>query len=109
LNVNTLSAEHAPLLVALSRGALGLNAAKAAIAARPAAGWYSLDAFWAQPALSGVAFDEETQSQVTLATRYFDLRVEIEHGDARAVRTALIHVAPDGAARTVIRRWTPQE
>ena len=33
----------------------------------------------------------------------------IEHGDARAVRTALIHVAPDGAARTVIRRWTPEE
>ena len=43
--------------------------------------------------------DEETKGQISLATRYFDLRVEIEHGDARAVRTALIHVAPDGAAR----------
>lgn len=109
LNVNTLEPQDAVLLVAISRGVVGLNAAKAAIAARPATGWSSPDAFWAQPALSGVVVDEEAKGQITLATRYFDLRVEIEHGDARAVRTALIHVAPDGAARTVIRRWTPEE
>ncbi|ASD25884.1 general secretion pathway protein GspK [Brevundimonas diminuta] len=108
LNVNTLEPQDAVLLVAISRGVVGLNAAKAAIAARPATGWSSPDAFWAQPALSGVVVDEEAKGQITLATRYFDLRVEIEHGDARAVRTALIHVAPDGVARTVIRRWTPE-
>ncbi|MDD0124205.1 type II secretion system protein GspK, partial [Shigella flexneri] len=75
LNVNTLEPQDAVLLVAISRGVVGLNAAKAAIAARPATGWSSPDAFWAQPALSGVVVDEEAKGQITLATRYFDLRV----------------------------------
>ncbi|HAF82213.1 MAG TPA: general secretion pathway protein GspK, partial [Brevundimonas sp.] len=42
-------------------------------------------------------------------TRYFDLTVDVDYAGGRAVRTALIHAAPDGAVRTVIRRWTPEE
>ncbi len=109
LNINTLSPAEAPLLVMLTRGALGLQGARAAIAARPALGWSSVDAFWSQPALKGFTPDDETRGQVSLSTRYFDLRVDIDYGGAHAVRTALIHAAPDGGVRTVIRRWTPEE
>jgi len=109
VNVNTLTPDQAPLLVMLSGGALGLNAAKAAIAARPAAGWPTLDAFWGQPALRAATPDEATRNQATLLTRFYDLRVDVDYGGARAVRTALIHAAPDGRVRTVIRRWTPEE
>lgn len=109
LNPNTLGPEDAVLLIALSQGRLSVGAARSALAARPAGGWASLEAFWGQPALSSLGLDDETRGQPTLTTRYFDLEIAIQHGDARAVRTALIHVAPDGAARTVIRRWTNEE
>ena len=109
INANTLTPEQAPLLVMLTGGALGLNGAKAAIAARPPGGWASVDAFWAQPALRGVSPDEATRGQVSLLTRFYDLRVDVDYGGARAVRTVLIHAAPDGGVRTVIRRWIPEE
>ena len=109
INANTLTPAQAPLLVMLTGGALGLNGAKAAIAARPPGGWASTDAFWAQPALRGVSPDEATRGQVSLMTRFYDLRIDVDYGGARAVRTALIHAAPDGGVRTVIRRWIPEE
>ncbi|WAC61438.1 type II secretion system minor pseudopilin GspK [Brevundimonas sp. SL130] len=109
LNPNTLTEAQAPLLVMLAQGAVGLQTARAAVAARPVSGWSSADAFWAQPALDDFTPDEETQGQVSLLTRYFDLRVDIDYGGAHAVRTALLYAAPDGAVRTVIRRWTPEE
>jgi general secretion pathway protein K len=109
LNVNTLSPAEAPLLVMLTRGAVGLQRARAAIAARPALGWATVDAFWAQPVLKDFTPDDEMRGQVSLLTRYFDLRVDIDYGGAHAVRSVLIHAAPDGGVRTVIRRWTPEE
>ena len=68
-----------------------------------------MDAFWAQPALRGVAADETMRGQASLLTRFFDLRVDVDYGGARAVRTALLYAAPDGGVRTVIRRWIPEE
>jgi general secretion pathway protein K len=109
INVNTLTPEQAPLLVMLTGGALGLNGAKAAIAARPPGGWVSIDAFWGQPALRAISPDQATRGQVSLLTRFYDLRVDVDYGGARAVRTALIYAAPDGGVRTVIRRWIPEE
>ena len=109
LNVNTLTPDQAPLLQMLSGGALSRGAAQAAIAARPAAGWASVDAFWAQPALKDFSSDERVRGQTTVLTSFFDLRVDVEQGGAHAVRTALIRASADGQARTVIRRWTPEE
>lgn len=109
INVNTLTPEQAPLLAMLTGGALTVATARAAVAARPAAGWATTDAFWSQPALRGFTPDDDTRAQVTLLTRFFTLRIDVDYGGAHAVRTALIRAAPDGAARTVIRRWTPEE
>ena len=109
INVNTLRPDQAPLLTMLTRGALGPQAAKTAIAARPATGWASADAFWAQPALQDFTPDDETRAQATLLTRFFDLTVDVDYGGAHAVRTALLYAAPEGGVRTVIRRWIPEE
>lgn len=109
LNVNTLTAEQAPLLMMLTDNALGPESARAVIARRPRNGWPDAAAFWAQPALSAVQVPEEVRDQVTVLTRYFNLRIDIDHGGGRAVRTALLHAQPDGVVRTVIQRWTPEE
>ncbi|MBX3476258.1 MAG: type II secretion system minor pseudopilin GspK [Brevundimonas sp.] len=109
VNPNTLTPDQAPILVMLTHGRLTVPAARAVLQARPAEGWATADAFWNQSALRGLVIDEETRGQIRLLTTWFDLRVEVQHAGMRAVRTALISVAPDGRAHTVIRRWTLEE
>ncbi|MGZ9113616.1 MAG: type II secretion system minor pseudopilin GspK [Brevundimonas sp.] len=109
LNVNTLTPEQTPLLTMLTDGALGPERARTVIAARPRGGWPDADAFWAQPALASVQVPQEARDQITVLTRYFDLRIDVELGGSHAVRTALLEASPDGRVRTVIQRWTPEE
>ncbi len=109
LNVNTLTPEQAPLLTMLTSGAIGPGPARAMIAARPRDGWADAAAFWAQPALAAVQVDPEARDQITVLTRFFDLRVDVELGGSRAVRTALLEAGSDGRVRTVIQRWTSEE
>ncbi len=109
LNVNTLAPEQAPLLTMLTNGALEPEQARAVIAARPRDGWPDVAAFWSQSALASVSVDPEARDQITVLTRFFDLRVDVELGGSQAVRTVLLEAGPDGRVRTVIQRWTPEE
>lgn len=109
INPNTLDPERALLLTALSGGRLGEAAARSVLASRPRGGWRDLADFWGQPGLARVADDAALREQTTLRTRYFDLRVDVDHAGARVVRTALLRVTPDGAVRPVIQRWTLPE
>ncbi len=109
LNVNTLTPEQAPLLIMLTDGALGPEQARAVIAARPRDGWPDVEAFWSQSAMASVSVDPEARDQITVLTRFFDLRIDVDLGGSRAVRTALLEAGPDGRVRTVIQRWTPEE
>lgn len=109
INVNTLSAADAPLLVMLTGEFLSLSAARAVIAARPAGGWSDADRFWSQPALRGLDVDAGARDQAVVRTDYFAVRIDAEYGGGRVVRTALIESRPGGAARTVIRRWTLED
>ena len=52
---------------------------------------------------------QEARDQVTVLTRYFDLRIDVDYGGMRAVRTALLYASPQGEVRTVIQRWTLAE
>jgi general secretion pathway protein K len=109
LNVNTLTLEQAPLITMLTGGVIAPDRARAVIAARPRDGWANGEAFWAASGLQGFTPDEETREQATVLTRFFRLRVDVEYAGVRAVRTALLEARQDGAVRTVIQRWTPEE
>ncbi|WP_339915626.1 type II secretion system minor pseudopilin GspK [uncultured Brevundimonas sp.] len=109
LNVNTLTPEQAPLLTMLTGGALTPERARAVIAARPRDGWPDVTAFWSQSALATLQIDPEAREQITVLTRFFDLRVDVELGGSHTVRTALLEAGSDGRVRTVIQRWTPEE
>jgi general secretion pathway protein K len=109
LNVNTLSADQAPLVTMLTQGALGVEAARGLLERRPREGWPDIEAFWNEPALATVDVTVEARQQITVATQYFDLRVDVEQGGVRAVRTALLHAPPGGPARTISQRWIPEE
>lgn len=109
INPNTLTPDQAPLLVMLADGRVSLASARAAIAARPADGWRDANAFLMQGPMAGVQLPTTVQDQLTVLTRFFNLRVDVEFGESRAVRTALIELPPAGPARTVIQRWTLDE
>lgn len=109
LNVNTLTAEQAPLLEMLGESRISPAMARAAIAARPRGGWSDATAFWNQPALSAVEPSAAAREQVGVLTRFFNLRVDVDYGGMHAVRTALLYARPTGDVVTVIQRWTLDE
>lgn len=104
INVNTLTIEQAPLIAMLAPDAITLDAARSAIAARPAAGWNSLSDFFAQAALQNTFLPLDVQLQPQLRTRWFALDLRIELQEAELNETALVdaRVAP---ARVALRRW----
>lgn len=109
LNVNTLMPEQAPLLTMLTLGTVEPRRARQLIATRPRDGWPDPAAFWNQPGLAGLPIDPEIRDQITVLTRYFDLRIDVDLGGSHAVRTALLEAGADGRVRTVIQRWTLEE
>jgi len=108
INPNTLSVDDAPLLVMLSEGRLNPARARAAIAARPRGGWRDIGAFWSQPAMAEATPASEVYDQLTLTTRYFAFRSDVDFAGARVTRTALFRTLPDGRVETVVHRWTAE-
>jgi len=108
INPNTLSVDDAPLLVMLSEGRLNPARARAAIAARPRGGWQDVGAFWSQPALAEATPASEVYDQLTLTTRYFAFRSDVDFAGAPVTRTALFRTLPDGRVETVVHRWTAE-
>jgi general secretion pathway protein K len=101
LNVNTLRPDRAALLAMLVPG-LDVGRARAILAARPAAGYADLIAFWQHPGLAGAA--DAVKRRIGATTRWFGLRLTIELGDAELEEQALIDTATK-PARLVRRRY----
>ena len=108
INVNTLGIEQAPLIAMLAPNQIRLEAARQAIAARPASGWSSVGEFYAQPALQSPVLPLDVQLQPQLRTRWFALDLRIERQGAEFTETALVdaRIAP---ARIVARRWGTED
>ncbi len=104
INVNTLSPDQAPLLAMLAPEQIGLDAARATIASRPASGWANLVEFYRQPRLADVVLPLDVQLQPQVRTRWFALDLRIAIQGAELIETALVdaRIAP---ARVVVRRW----
>ena len=91
INVNTLRRDQAPLL-AMVVPTLDVARAAAVVEARPEAGWDSLATFWSLPQLAASAADAG-RVQVKLATRWFNLALNIELAGAELEEHALVDAA----------------
>ncbi|MDP3490385.1 MAG: type II secretion system minor pseudopilin GspK [Phenylobacterium sp.] len=74
INVNTLTGERAILITMLTEGGVTPELARRVIEARPSGGW-SVEAFWAVPALS--EHIPADPGQVKATSRYFTLQTEV--------------------------------
>ena len=108
-NVNSLTPDDAPLLAMLAPDQLSVDAARSAIAARPAGGWADIDAFWASPALAALALTQAEREQATVVTRYYDFDAQVDWAGGEAARSGLIEVGRDGRVRSVLSRWAPAD
>lgn len=109
INLNTLPADKPELITMLTVGAVGRDAARQVLAARPAQGWTRVSDFWSLPALARAAAPPEVLEQAGLSTRFFALTAEATHVDAEVTMTALLEQTPAGPVRVRARRWTLEE
>ena len=108
INVNTLAPSQARLVAMLMPRELDLARAQGMLAQRPPNGWAGSFEFWAVPALYGLVPPGDVLEQPQVKTRWFDLDLRLEVGDAELHETALID-AGRAPARVVVRRWTADE
>ena len=104
INVNTLLPEQALLLAMLAPERIGVDLAREVLARRPADGYASSAAFWAQPALARLGVSEEATGQTRQTSRWFEVRLSVDLGGDTQDETVLL----DGAsrpARVVRRTW----
>jgi general secretion pathway protein K len=104
INLNALTPEQAPVLVALTLGAMPRKAAADLIAGRPAFGWSDIQQVRDAARLAGYDFPESALTQLDLDPRYLDLAINVVHLDAEVVLTEQLVFSGD-RFRTVARRW----
>lgn len=108
INVNTLAPSQAPLVAMLLPRDLTPDRAQGLLEQRPANGWAGQYDFWRGPALEGLIPPADVLEQPQVKTRWFNLDLKLEVGEAELHETALID-AGRAPARVVARRWTADE
>lgn len=104
ININSLTPEKAPLLVAMG---LGPDEARRALAGRPREGWTSANDFWQQTSSAGVP--ESAGAQVVgTSSRWIALDLVAETPRARVRRTVLLDTVRS-PARVVGSIWQAVE
>lgn len=98
-NVNTLTPQEAPLLVALIGGDFTFDQAVELILARPTNGYGDIADFWLDPIVAGRQIDQSIRQQTTLKPHRFNSRIRVTHYDAVSYLNSEIKVDDSGIAR----------
>lgn len=106
LNLNTMTEDQAPLLVALFSSELSDSDAQGLIESRPAGGWESVEAFVQEPVVNQIAPDARRDMAVSVASSYLAADVNIGTGDLATSYRALYGQAVGGevALVSLVRR-----
>ncbi|MGX9417950.1 type II secretion system minor pseudopilin GspK [Vibrio sp. RC27] len=105
LNINTLSEQQAPLLVALFSPYLSLSNAETLISSRPYDGWADVESFYTESQIASI--DESTlddaERYLDVVSNYYELdaAVTVEKSQVR-IRT--LFYSPDESNTWVVRR-----
>lgn len=109
VNVNTLAADKAVVLSALTEGKVSAAVARSVLDARPAQGWADAQAFWGQQALVATPPGDAVREQVRFRTRFFALDSQVVFADTPVVTSALFETRSASLVTLAARRWTVDE
>lgn len=105
LNVNTLTPEEAPLLIMLLGPDLTQDAARRLIESRPFAGWTTIEAFLAAPAVRETDPSDLVESRLRVASARFEARISVRTGEAFLAMTSRFTVGSAGRTSLVEREY----
>ena len=101
INLNSLTADEVPLLVALIGGTFTFDMAAELILARPGPGYSDVADFWLDPILAGRQIEQAVRRQTTVRPHRFSSRIRVTYYDAVSHLTSDIKVDDSGVARIV--------
>ncbi len=107
LNINTLRADRARLLSAVTLGRVDEDLARAVLATRPADGWRDPAVFWDRLLADGASVEAPVREQIRLDTRFFDVTATVRLDDAEVVLNSRFERRGSGRLDLVSRRWAP--
>ncbi|MGF1543576.1 MAG: type II secretion system minor pseudopilin GspK [Parvularculaceae bacterium] len=106
INVNFLEPRDAPILAALSEGALSAQEAERIIADRPPGGWESVEAFWEQGALSELEISEPARvARTAVTSSYVETIARVRLGEIDTGARLVFNVGESGPPRLVSREY----
>ncbi|WP_269716790.1 type II secretion system minor pseudopilin GspK [Caulobacter sp. NIBR2454] len=105
ININTLPADKALLLSALTLGQADEDLARGVLATRPADGWRDPAGFWDRLLAGGGSVEAPIREQVRLDSRFFDMTARVRWDDAEVVLNSRFERQASGRLDLVARRW----
>lgn len=107
LNINTLSADQAKLLVAMFSPYLSEDDAVSVLESRPFDGWDSVASFLAESVIAAVDADrrEEARAHLSVDSQYFELDAQVTVDSARVRIRSLFYSSDKKDATVVSRRY----
>lgn len=105
LNLNTLSPEQLPLLMALFEGELTRASAEAALLARPRDGFETVDAFWTLEQISVLEPDATLRTTLGLDTQYFEIEIDVLYAGVRYALREVVEIRANGRPIRLSQRY----
>lgn len=99
LNVNTLELDQAVLLSAALGGRLSTLDAEAVLFRRPPQGYDAADAIWSDPLMARLDLEPAWRERLDVKTRWFEMEVRVELGEARFTLSQLVELDDGGRVR----------
>lgn len=82
-NINTLTLDQTPLLMAMFEGELSRSDAEGVLIRRPQAGYAAITEFWSDPVMVALEPDMSVQSIFGLTTNYFEIEINVLYAGMR--------------------------
>lgn len=105
LNVNMLTEEQAPLLVALYSSGLDAEDAKRVLFRRPQGGWPDIESFKAEPLIQQIAPDNRNDALIDVRSQYIRVDGFVSYDSGRLPFEILLAAKPNEPVRVLWRRY----
>lgn len=105
LNLNTLTLDQSPLMIAMFDGALSRTDADGVLIQRPPAGYGDIHDFWTDPVIVQLEAGPGVQSNFGLTTNYFEIEIDVLYAGMRFELFEVVEWRDDGRILRMSQRY----